>query len=285
MNARLRGVRLLVVGAAFLGGCSLLVPLDAVSGGADPDAGTTADASVDAANDTASATGDSGAQGGDADADAGPAKLVCPDGNLLCDDFERDTFVPSQWQINTGSFSISGKHVTSGTRGVTVAYSPSSDWAVAQHELTPYSGHIVLEFDVLFETALPAGNIEIAKLVFGPYLNWDGFSVTITQNGLGCGVARFDGSSSPAFADGTNVTDTSIFDGKFHHVVADADARPTTTKHLKVRVDNGAEVALDLPSTHTEDAPVITAFGTTYVNGAPAYAGIYFDDFVVTAPP
>ena len=117
----------LVAGIVFVGGCSLLVPLDASSGGGGDDAAdATAEGASSSSGNTTSSSGGSSGTATEAGPDSAGPVFVCPNNALLCDDFERgDLGSANGWSV-TG-LAISTERAYSPTRSVAI-FDPTNDY-------------------------------------------------------------------------------------------------------------------------------------------------------------
>jgi hypothetical protein len=262
----------LVIGLALVAGCSLLVPLDASSGGDDPDAASPADSS-------ATPTGDDGAvPASDAsttlDADAGPdLSLKCPPNAVVCDDFEND--LSAKWSASDIS------------RSNTESYSPTQSLsfngpqAFRRIEKVVYTPPVHLRVTFrLHAGAAPPGLVEFFKIPFGAVDNWDTATLALDGTGLVVGLQAYFNSSTPT-SDGEVVAGaTKMYAPGFRKVVMEIDFR-ATKKIAAVSVDDSPPIALEFPGHDTTVAPAVVMLGTMYRSQGGAIADTYLDDFVI----
>lgn len=271
-------MRILVVCAAFLGGCSLLVPLDAVSGGADPDASTGAQ---DSAADGPPLLAD-GAPSIDANkGDAGNA-LHCPAGAIICDDFERDDAEGTFWQNNDGIV-LSTTNSFSPTRslmpkvGVNDGRAPWLD-KVFEGDSLPL--HIRVSFRIYAGKA-PSSFREIFKIPYGAAYQWDTVTYGLQPDGFGQGIQRYDGNPGPSGGNSNTVVETARFYGTgWHHIVGEIDLR-NGQKLMSTSFDEGAPDPMLFGGHDPSTGPAVVTVGISYRADDEALDDFFIDDLVI----
>jgi hypothetical protein len=266
----------LVVGVVCLAGCSLLVPLDAASGGDDSDA-STAGGNDASSNDATTNDGSSSGNPSDSGNDATSNALVCPTNALLCDDFERAELANANWVVD--GLAISSALAYSPTRSVTLN-DQANAWHNMQHTLTTTPLHLRVSFR-FHAGGPPPGLVELAKIPFGAPYQWDSATLNINDGGLDISLQNYTGNPGPTNTTTLNVADANKFYGAgFRHVVWEMDMR-AATKHASASVDGSAPVAVQIAG-HAAAPPVPNLLmGTLYRNQDGPVVDTYIDDVVV----
>jgi hypothetical protein len=272
-------------GIVFVAGCSLLVPLDASSGGAEEgtDAAVDADgaaASNDANTTTSSSSGGSSGTPGDAASDAAPFVLKCPPGALLCDDFERNDVVAANGWKAVG-LAISSQLAYSPTRSLAI-FDPTGDYRAIEHAFEAPPLHLKVTFR-LHAGAAPPGLVEVLKVPFGPLYAWDTATLSLDAEGLYAAMQRYDGDAGPAVNNVAHAaTAGTIYGAGFRSIVWSIDLR-NDEKHASVSVDNGPVVDCALAGHSPSVGPASLLIGTLYRNADGPVVDTYIDDVVVEA--
>lgn len=258
-----------------MAGCSLLVPLDAASGGADdPDAKTPDLGDANDANTSGDTTIDAKTDGGSG------AALVCPTGALICDDFERDDLAGTGvWKV-TG-VDISNALAYSPTRSITLNQ-PSVSFTTIEKIFNSPPFHLRVSFR-LHAGKAPPGFVEIMKMPFGPAYQWDTATLGLGNEGLNLGLQRYDGDPGPSASDGkTAVPAATLYGSGFRAVVWEIDLRGDE-KIVRASVDGGPATELRMGGHTPSVAPAVFAIGTLYRSDEGAIVDTYIDDVVVEA--
>jgi hypothetical protein len=260
----------LAAGIACLAGCSLLVPLDASSGGDDADAASPGDGAATSTDDGAVSPTDSSTT---ADAEAGPdLSLKCPLNALVCDDFEND--LTEKWTV------------TDISRSSTASYSPTQSLSFNGPQAFRLIQTIVdvppmhLRVSFRMRAALPPGLVEFFKIPFGPVNNWDTATLAIDGTGLIVGLQTYFDSNAPTSKGAVAAGPTKMYAPGFRKMVLEIDFR-VTKKIAAVSVDDSPAISVELPGHDTTAAPAIFMTGTMYRTEAGSIADTYLDDLVI----
>jgi len=280
--------------ASALAGCTLLVSADGLSGGDRPvDAGSSAD--VDAALDGhADATVGADAEPAD---DAQAPVLVCPQGALLCDDFERSSALGA-FSNAKGEVTISSSHAHSPSRSLSAIVSQGQPAPTL--ETTVSGPRVRLSFWFLAPSAPSVAYIiRLAHLLSGPVCDWDfTWQLSLTQSGLTTDIGTYDSAVNPTcgpvdLASRALLTSAETFDSKWHHVVVDHDVS-AQTRRSTIRVDDGPSLVDTLTSKRPGPVDsVLFGIGIPCVqNGGGCFDwdqagdyGVFIDDITVTPLP
>jgi hypothetical protein len=271
-----------IAGTVCVAGCSLLVPLDATSGGPEePDANTTegggaVDAPVGDAREDRDAVSPVAS-----DAMVPDAALVCFDGALVCDRFERDGAGGEGWSA-FGNVQTSTTKSFSPTRSLSLEVDTNDGlYPNLARDLTGSTAHIHVAFR-LFTGTPPADYVEIVKIPYGGLNQWDTATIAMDGQGLRAGLQTYTGSSSPANAKEDSVTTAAIFDQAWHYVEMDIDMR-AATKVFTMTVDASTAKSIQITGHPTAQTPVQVMIGILFRGGPGAVSGFYLDDFLITA--
>lgn len=268
------------LGAALsaLVGCSLLVPLDAATGG-DAPPGDAGPAEADA-----SASGSSGSSdaGSDAPTEAGAPAPVCPPNAYLCDDFERAAAFSTTWSSAFGTPSTSDVRSVSPTRSLLTGVASNDTSRGLVKGLATAPSQMKASFWAFMPNA-PGGFVELVKAPFGEANRWDAFTLAASPEGVSITAQRYDDNPAPAVNVAQQLLDPTGAFGAWHHFDLVYDLRQSP-KTCTVTIDKGAPYTLQLTSTRVLTGPVDFIVGPQYWTGASQTFDIYFDDFVLAPP-
>jgi hypothetical protein len=263
-----------------LGGCSLLVPLDASSASEDPSA--VIDAGIEASREDAAPPPVADAAPPRTDGGAAVAAVPCLPQSILCEDFESPPPFTPKWSSVYGGAAPSTVRAVSPAHSLLTSLRADDSVSGITKELLDAPLRLRMRFHVFMPTA-PSGFVEILKTPWGDARKWDSFTIGMTSSGLSVAGQRYDDSDTPALIVTQQLLDASAF-GVWHlvDVVWDMTKSPKT---MTVTIDTMAPYTLTLPSTRVITTGVNVLLGPGYHDPGQKAFDAYFDDVSIAPMP